>query len=339
MFAGIGDDLSALIERLDTGEYESKRVLVTGGAGFLGSWLCDALVLSGATVYCVDDLSTGLPENIGHLKDRDGFVFREFDITKPMLEEECDLILHFASHCSPDEYQQHPIQTLEASSHGTQNMLELARRHDCPLLYASSSEVYGSANVLPTPEEYWGIVNPVGPRSCYTEGKRFGEALCFAYRRTHDIDVRVTRLFNTYGPRLRFDGSYARVLSRFIDQALSGSDITVYGDGSQTRSFCYVTDTVAGVLMAAVAQGANGQVLNVGNPEEVSILSLAEKIREATGSNSKITFHPRPTDDPQRRCPDITRVRRILGWSPMIPLEMGLQRTMAWLAHTRLGRR
>jgi len=335
----IRSGLEELLKQLNEDQLRSKKVAVTGGAGFIGSWLCDAFVLADASVRCFDNLCTGLLTNVEHLVTAGNFAFHEIDTTKDDLgNERTDLVLHFASRASPEEYQQHPIETLTANSQGTHNMLELARKSDARLVYASTSEVYGDAHVIPTPETYWGNVNPVGPRSCYDEGKRFGEALCMAYHRSHGLDVRILRLFNTYGPRLRSDGFYGRALSRFIDQALSGEDITVYGRGDQTRSFCYVTDTVAAILKAAMRNEIKGQVVNIGNPHEVSILELAEKVKVTTGSSSKITFHPRPPDDPQRRCPDVSKAKRVLGWSPTVTLEEGLRNTIEWFRQRRVGR-
>lgn len=327
----IRSDLEALGRQLEKVEILSKRITVTGGAGFIGSWLCDILAMADASIRCLDNLSTGLMPNIEHLLKTRGFRFQELDVTDPNLTEEpCDLILHFASRASPEDYQHHPLETISANSLGTQNMLELARKNDASLLYASTSETYGDAQMLPTPETYWGNVNPIGLRSCYDESKRFGEALCMAYHRAHDLDIRIVRIFNTYGPRERSDGFYGRALSRFIDQALSGGDITVYGKGDQTRSFCYITDTVAAILRAATRNGMKGEVVNIGNPQEVTIVELAEKIKAITNSKSKITFHPRPPDDPQRRCPDISRAKKILDWSPSVTLEDGLRKTIEW---------
>jgi len=327
----IRSDLEALLEQLNGDQLRSKKVLVTGGAGFIGSWLCDILVSSGSFVDCIDNLCTGLKQNIDHLLKTSNFRFHDFDVEdiRPGNDRH-DLILHFASRASPEEYQQHPIETLTANSQGTQNMLELARRNDACVVYASTSEVYGDAQIIPTPETYWGNVNPVGPRSCYDEGKRFGEALCMAYHRAHSMDVRIVRIFNTYGPRLRSDGFYGRALSRFTDQALSQEDITVYGKGDQTRSFCYVTDTAKAILLAAIRKEMKGQAVNIGNPYEISILELAEKIRAIADSRSKITFHPQPPDDPHRRCPDISKAKEVLGWSPTVTLEEGLERTIEW---------
>ena len=312
-------------------DFVAKRILVTGGAGFLGSWLCDTLISANAHTRCLDDLSTGLTENIQHLFDAKNFTFRKCDVTQPNLKnEKYDLILHFASRASPEEYQQHPIETLTANSQGTQEMLELARKQDAVLVYASSSEVYGDTEVIPMPETYWGRVNPIGPRSCYDEGKRYGEALCMAYRRTYNLDARILRLFNTYGPRIRHEGAYARAVPRFIHQALKGEDITVFGDGKQTRSFCYVTDTISGILKVASNPKAKGEVFNVGNPEEITIRTLAEKVKTLTNSTSKIVHKPLPEDDPKRRCPDIRKARNLLDWSPRVRLEEGLQKTIEW---------
>jgi UDP-glucuronate decarboxylase len=237
-----------------------------------------------------------------------------------------------AAHASPEEYQVHPIETLRVSSFGSANVAELARKNDATVLFASTSEVYGDAEVVPTPESYWGKVNPVGPRSCYDEGKRFAEALFMAYHQQYGLDVKIPRIFNSYGPRLREDGLYGRVMSRFIMQALADKPITVYGDGKQTRSFCYVTDTVTGLMLLAVTNKANGEVVNVGNAQEVTILELAKKIKELTKSSSSLTFHPLPKDDPKRRCPDIGKLERLVGWKPEVRFEDGLKKTIAWFS-------
>lgn len=307
-----------------------KRALITGGAGFIGSWLCDVLTAASADVLCLDNLATGMMENIDHLRGKKNFRLIQEDAANFHSNLKLDIMLHLASRASPEEYQMHPIETLKANSLGTLTMLETARRNDASLLYTSTSEVYGDAQVIPTPETYWGRVNPVGVRSCYDEGKRFGEALCMAYIREYGLDVRVVRIFNTYGPRIRADGAYARALPRFITQALRGVGITVYGDGSQTRSFCYITDTITGILDALTHPQARGEIFNIGNPHEVTILQLAEKIRQITRSNSKITFHHLPEDDPRRRCPDITKAKTVLGWQPKTPLEEGLNETVKW---------
>ena len=327
----IKNDISIILGKLDPNIFEEKGVLVTGGAGFLGSWLCDTLVLCGSKVYCVDNFSTGLQSNIDHLLG-----LKNFHLIRTEVEEinadlgKFDLVMHFASRASPIDYQNHPVQTLTANSIGTMKTLELARISNATFLYASSSEVYGNAGTIPTPEHYWGKVNPIGSRSCYDEGKRFGEALCTAYHKQHGVDARIARIFNTYGPRLREEGGYGRAISRFIAQALKGEDITVYGDGSQTRSFCYVTDTILGILKLATSHKTRGETINIGNPLETRIIDLAHLVKKLTNSNSKITFHPLPPDDPKRRCPDITKAKRLLNWQPEIPLEEGLNETIEW---------
>jgi UDP-glucuronate decarboxylase len=237
-----------------------------------------------------------------------------------------------AGHASPDEYQAHPIETLKTSALGSFTMSELARKNDATLLFASTSEVYGDTEVIPTPESYWGKVNPIGPRSCYDEGKRFAEALLMAYSKQYGLDVRVPRIFNSFGPRLREDGLYGRAMSRFIMQALTNQPITVYGDGKQTRSFCYITDTVACLLLLIADSNVKGEVVNVGNTQEVTILELAQKIKAITKCKSPITFHLLPKDDPKRRCPDTTKIARLIGWNPNVCLEEGLKRTIAWFS-------
>ena len=327
----ICSDLHEVRQELDEDAFSSRRVLVTGGAGFVGSWLCDILVSAKAIVHCVDNLSTGVIENIDHLPDVENFSFEEMDVTQLGLhDEKYDMIFHLASRASPEEYQQHPIETLLANSLGTWNILELARKSDAILLYTSSSEAYGNPQVVPTPETYWGMVNPIGARSCYDEGKRFSEALCMAYQRSCGLDVLIARIFNTFGPRIRQDGAYGRAVARFIGQALRGHDITVYGDGKQTRSFCYITDTLIGLLKMIVSNRAKGEVLNIGNSHEIRILDLAQLIDQLAGSRSKIIFGPLPCDDPPRRCPDISKARQMLGWEPKVCLEDALKRTIEW---------
>ena len=240
-----------------------------------------------------------------------------------------------AAHASPDEYKAHPIETLQTSALGSFAMAELARKNDAALLFASTSEVYGNAEVIPTPESYWGKVNPVGPRSCYDEGKRFAEALLTAYSAQYGLDARIPRIFNSYGPRLREDGLYGRAMSRFISQALTNQPITVYGDGRQTRAFCYVTDTVTALMLLMGNSKAKGEVVNVGNTREVTILELAKKVQEATKSKSTIEFHPLPEDDPKRRCPDTAKLERLVMWKPNVNLEKGLKRTVAWFSEKK----
>jgi UDP-glucuronate decarboxylase len=310
--------------------FTEKKVLVTGGGGFIGSWLCDVLVNFGADVTAVDDLSTGRLKNFNHLANNPRFKFVKADVCMFKSKEKIDFILHLAGHASPDEYQAHPIETLQTSSVGSANMAELARKNDATLLFASTSEVYGDAEVIPTPEGYVGLVNSIGPRSCYDEGKRFAESLFMAYNKQYGLDVKISRIFNTYGPRLREDGMYGRSVSRFISQALTDEPITVYGDGKQTRSFCYITDTVAGLLLLAVCKKAEGEAVNIGNNQEVTILELAKKIREITSSLSVIEFQALPKDDPKRRCPDLCKLENLVAWKPHVSFEEGLKETIRW---------
>jgi len=326
----ISEDLQRITNETRLGALRDKRVLVTGGAGFIGSYLCDVLVEVGAIVTCLDNFSTGLLENINHLEGQKNFKLLKGNISTFKGKERYDLIVHFASRASPEDYQIHPIETLLTNSNGSYRMLDLARKHDSKILFASSSEVYGHADVIPTPETYWGSVNPIGIRSCYDEGKRFAEALFMAYHRRHGLDTRIVRIHNTYGPRLRADGVCARALSRFIRQALKDEDITVFGDGTQTRSFCYITDTMRGILLTLLSNKLKGEVINIGYPQETTILELAKKIREIVDSKSRITFHSFPEDDPERRCPDVSKAKRLLDWAPQISLDEGLVRTIEW---------
>ena len=326
----IKEDIERIKNNLKTDEFKGKNVLVTGGAGFIGSWLCDVLVNSGAKVTAVDDLSTGRIKNITHLAENPKFKLVKRDVCAFRSTDKLDHVFHMAGHASPDEYQAHPIETLQTSSFGSANIAEAARKSDATLLFASTSEVYGDADVVPTPETYWGKVNPVGPRSCYDEGKRFAEALLMAYHKQYGLNVRIVRIFNSYGPRLREDGLYGRAMSRFVMQALSNEPITVYGDGKQTRSFCYIVDTVTALMLIATASKAKGEVVNVGSNQEVTILALANKIKELTKCRSPVTFHPLPKDDPRRRCPDTGKLERMTGWKAKVPLEKGLERTIEW---------
>lgn len=300
------------------------KVLVTGGAGFLGSHLCDLLLAKGHEVLCVDNLITGSAQNIAHIKT-DRFSYIRHDVTKPLfLEEKIDFIFHLASPASPIDYLELPIQTLKVGALGTHNMLGLAKEKGARFLLASTSEVYGDPLVNPQSEEYWGNVNPIGPRGVYDEAKRYAEAITMAYHRYHGVDTRIVRIFNTYGPRLRLNDG--RVVSNFIGQALRGEYITVYGDGSQTRSFCYVSDEVDGIYRLMMSDYT--MPVNIGNPEEHTILEFAEIILRLTGSRSKITFKELPVDDPKQRKPDITKAREILGWEPKVTLEQGLKETI-----------
>ncbi|HAW60018.1 MAG TPA: hypothetical protein DCW86_00920 [Actinobacteria bacterium] len=308
-------------------------VLVTGGAGFIGSHLCDALIERGYKVICVDNFITGSRENIEHLLDDEKFELVEHDITVPFSSliptpSSLKCIFHLASPASPVDYSAFSIETLIVNSLGTYNVLEVAREGGAKVLLASTSEVYGDPKVSPQSEDYWGNVNPVGPRACYDEAKRFAEALTVAYHRRYGLDVVIVRIFNTFGPRMR--GKDGRVVPNFIQQALSNKPLTVYGDGSQTRSFCYIDDLIDGLLKAMFSKGTTGEIINLGNPNEMTILSLAEHIKEMCKSSSEMVFLPLPEDDPLQRRPDISRAERLLGWKPKISLDEGLTRTIEW---------
>jgi dTDP-glucose 4,6-dehydratase len=305
-------------------------VLITGAAGFLGSHLAERFLAERWTVIGVDNLLTGTEANIAHLASS-GFRLIRHDVTQPLtLDDPVSLVLHFASPASPSDYLRHPIHTMKVESLGTLHTLGLARARGARYLLASTSEVYGNPQVHPQPETYWGHVNPLGPRSVYDEGKRFAEALAMAYHRTHGLDVRIARIFNTYGPRMRRDDG--RVIPTFLTCALEGRPLPVHGDGRQTRSFCYVDDLVEVIYRLATMEGLGGQVFNVGNPDERTILELAQIIRSLAGRDPGLVFLPLPADDPTRRCPDISRVRAAVGWEPQVPLEEGLRRTLAWFA-------
>jgi len=301
------------------------RILVTGGAGFIGSHLCERLLESGHTVVALDNLITGSTDNIAHLSGRGDFSFIRHDVTEYIyLQGSVDFIFHLASPASPVDYLAYPIQTLKVGALGTHKALGLAREKGAGILLASTSEVYGDPLVHPQPETYWGNVNPVGPRGVYDEAKRFAEALVFAYHRTHGVDTRVARIFNTYGPRMRAEDG--RVVPAFICQALDGSDLTVFGDGTQTRSFCFVSDTVNGLIR--LMESGFHEPVNIGNPNEMTIVSFARLIQKAVGKGGGIRFDPLPLDDPKIRRPDISRAREVLGWEPVVSLEEGLVPTI-----------
>ena len=304
-----------------------KRVLVTGGAGFLGSHLCDKLLREGNEVLCVDNFYTGRRENIKHLFDNPEFELLRHDVTMPLYVE-VDEIYNLASPASPIHYQKDPVQTTKTNFLGAINLLGLAKRLNVPILQASTSEVYGDPEVHPQPEEYWGRVNPIGIRSCYDEGKRAAETLFFDYHRQHGVKIKVMRIFNTYGPRM--DPKDGRVVSNFIVQALKSEDITIYGDGTQTRSFCYVDDLIDGMsrLMNS-PEGITGPI-NIGNPGEFTMLELAHEVIRITGSKSKIRFMPLPSDDPKQRQPDISKATDLLDWSPKISLSQGLEASVPY---------
>lgn len=312
--------------------FAEQRMVVTGGAGFLGSHLCDALLADGARVVCLDNLLTSTSANVEHLAGREDFEFVRCDVTESMdVPGRVDAVLHFASPASPTDYLRFPIQTLKVGALGSGHALELAKAKRARFLLASTSEVYGDPRVHPQPEDYWGHVNPVGPRSVYDEAKRYAEALTTAYRASEGLDTAIVRIFNTYGPRMSpGDG---RAIPTFICQALAGEPLTVAGDGSQTRSVCFVDDTVSGIL-AMLASDLSGPV-NIGNPDERSVLDIARDVITATGSRSAITFIERPVDDPGMRRPEITRARELLGWEPAVPWAEGLARSIRWFRASR----
>jgi len=307
------------------------KVVLTGGAGFVGSHLCDRLLADGEHVICLDTLLTGRAENLAHIHDP-RFEFRQHDVTTPIeVEGPVDYVLHFASAASPVDYLAHPIKTLKAGAFGTWVTLGLARAKGARFLLASTSEVYGDPLVSPQPETYWGNVNPVGPRGCYDEAKRFAEAMTMAYHRYHGVNTGIVRIFNCFGPRMRANDG--RVVPMLITQSLRGEPLTVYGDGSQTRSFCYVSDLVDGIVR--LMRSEIHDPVNIGNPHEISILELAWRIIELAGVRNPLVFRPLPQDDPMQRCPDITRARTLLGWEPTVALDEGLKQTLAWFAAAR----
>jgi len=300
-------------------------ILVTGGAGFLGSHLCERLLSLGNRIVCVDNLSSGAKENIAHLVVNPNFSFVFHDVNSP-LNVDVDQIYHLACPASPDYYQRNPVQTTRTCIQGSLNMLDLANRKKVPILQASTSEIYGDPEIHPQTEAYWGRVNPIGIRSCYNEGKRCAESLFFDYRRQYALTVKVARIFNTYGPRMQWDDG--RVIPNFIEQALSGGDLTIYGNGSQSRSFCYVDDMIEGLIVLMEKRGDLTGPVNLGNPDEVSMFELAGQIIALTGSPSRRKFLPLPEDDPRKRKPDITLARRELGWTPTVEREAGLRNTI-----------
>ena len=302
------------------------RILVTGGAGFIGSHLCERLVSEGHDVLCLDNFFTGRRTNVSHLLENPRFELIRHDVTLPILLE-VDQIYNLACPASPVHYQYNPVKTIKTSVLGTIHMLGLAKRVRARILQASTSEVYGDPLVHPQPESYWGHVNPIGIRSCYDEGKRVAETLMMDYHRQNKVDIRIVRIFNTYGPRMALEDG--RVVSNFISQALRGEDITVFGDGSQTRSFCYVDDLVDGMVRLMSKEGVTGPI-NIGNPVETSVLEFARRIVELTSSRSKIAFRPLPSDDPKQRQPDISLARELLAWEPRVPLELGLRKTIEY---------
>ena len=303
------------------------RILVTGGSGFLGTSLCERLVQAGHEVICLDNLLTSSIDNIEHLLGSGNFKFIEHDVTEP-IRLEVDEIYNLACPASPIHYQANPIKTMKTSVLGMIHVLGMAKRCGARVLQASTSEIYGDPDVHPQPESYRGLVNTLGPRACYDEGKRAAEALCSDYRRSHDVEVRIARIFNTYGPGMATNDG--RVVSNFILQTLRGEPVTVYGDGSQTRSFCYRDDLIEGLVRLMALDGKEPRPVNLGNPEECSMLDLVQAVARACGREATVTYQPIPNDDPKQRCPDITRARELLNWSPAVSLQEGLQRTVSW---------
>jgi UDP-glucuronate decarboxylase len=304
-----------------------KSILVTGGAGFLGSHLCDRLLADGHEVLCLDNFATGSKRNIAHLSHHEGFELVRHDVTLPLYVE-VEAIYNLACPASPIHYQRDPVQTTKTTVHGAINVLGLAKRLRCRIFQASTSEVYGDPTVHPQREDYWGNVNPIGPRSCYDEAKRCAETLFFDYRRQHNLPIKIARIFNTYGPRMHPDDG--RVISNFIVQALRREPITIYGDGNQTRSFCYVDDLIEGFIRVMATDNDFTGPVNLGNPREFTIGELAEKVLALTGSRSEIIYHPLPVDDPKQRQPDISRAQSKLDWTPKVQLEEGLNKTIAY---------
>ena len=317
-----------------------KTVLITGGAGFLGSHLCDLLVQKGDKVICLDNLLTGKKENVSHLFGQAGFAFIKHDIIKPLkIKGPIDYVLHFASPASPKDYEQYPLETLKAGSLGTLNALNIAREKNAVLVMASTSEVYGDPLISPQKESYYGNVNPIGPRSCYDEAKRFSEALISGFQRTYGLDCRIVRIFNTYGPRMRLNDG--RVVTNFIRQAMNGEALTLYGNGRQTRSFCYVSDLVRGIysLMTVKKTKLSGRlVINLGNAHEFRIIDLARGVARALKSDGQFKYLPLPQDDPKQRRPDIKLARQILRWQPRVELQAGLIKTINWFAAAQANR-
>ena len=303
------------------------RILVTGGSGFLGASLCERLVQAGHEVICLDNLLTSSIDNIEHLLGSGNFKFIEHDVTEP-IRLEADEIYNLACPASPIHYQANPIKTMKTSVLGMIHVLGMAKRCGARVLQASTSEIYGDPDVHPQPESYRGLVNTLGPRACYDEGKRAAEALCSDYRRSHDVEVRIARIFNTYGPGMATNDG--RVVSNFILQTLRGEPVTVYGDGSQTRSFCYRDDLIEGLVRLMALDGEEPRPVNLGNPEECSMLDLVQAVARACGREATVTYQPIPNDDPKQRCPDITRARELLNWSPAVSLQEGLQKTVSW---------
>ena len=334
MTCDLSGDLGSLHLQLTDMDFHGSRILVTGGAGFLGTWLCSLLISKGADVLCIDNLSSGLRQNISTLEKNPRFSFLFHDISEPIqFRQKIDYVLHLASRASPLEFDKFPLEIIRANTLGTMHALDIATAHGARFLYTSTSEVYGNADVFPTPESYHGDVNTVGIRGCYDESKRMGEAICLAYLREKGTDIRIARIFNTYGPLMRADGVYGRVIPRLISQALMDIPMTIFGDGSQTRSFCYVTDLIEGIYRLLLSDEVNP--VNIGNPEERTVLDFARLILKLMDSNRKIIFKELPQDDPKVRRPDISRARELLGWEPVVDIEEGLRNTIEYFRKSR----
>jgi UDP-glucuronate decarboxylase len=332
----ISTDIDFIMANLESIDARDKKVLVTGGAGFLGSWISETLLSMGAHVTCIDKLSSGSESNISYLLSSPNFAFVKGDVSETYsIDTDVDIVFHMASRASPFEFKEYPLEILKSNTLGTLNSLEIARKKKARFLFTSTSEVYGDPAVVPTPETYFGNVNSIGVRGCYDEAKRCGEAYVMAYKRQFNLDIRIARIFNTYGPRMRNDGIYARALPRFLSQALKNEAITVFGEGKQTRSFCYVSDQIAGLLTFAFHPEAGGEVINIGSNHEITIMMLAKRIKELVGSSSEITFNTLPPDDPRRRQPDISKAKGTLGWQPKVDLNDGLTKTVKWFKETK----
>ena len=323
------DEIAEIVSRVEKRYYDGKRVLVTGGAGFVGSWLCEALLFLGAEVICLDNYSSGQESNIAHLKANPHFTLMVQDVSDDFtVSGKLDYVFHLASRAGPFEFAEFPIEIIKSNTIGTMHALEIAAANNAKFLFTSTSETYGEPAVFPTPETYRGNVSTVGPRGCYDESKRCGEALCMAYLRQKHVDARIARIFNTYGPRIRADGIYGRVIPRFADQILHDKPVTVFGDGSQTRCFCYVTDTVTGLLRLAAYEGCTGEVVNIGSSHEMTILELAKLMYTICGKEENITYHPMPQDDPTRRLPDTSKAKRLLDWENEVSVMDGVKQVL-----------